>query len=64
MSSQVRIDELTVLFEDISTLNDTLLSVFMNMQIIKKSVSYLSDKLTFLPHTFIIMSKSPLRKSG
>lgn len=39
-------------------------SLFMNMEIIKKPVSYLSDKLTFLPHMLVIMSKSPLRKSS
>lgn len=39
-------------------------SVIMNMEIIKKSVSYLSDKLTFLPHMLVIMAESPLSKSS
>lgn len=29
----------------------------MNMEIIKKSVLYLSDKLTFLPHMLVAISK-------
>lgn len=39
-------------------------TVFMNMEIIKRSVFYLSDKLTFLPHVLVVISKSSLRKSS
>lgn len=56
MFSQVGIDELTVLFEDISTLNDTLLLCFCEYGDYKEMCFIFKYKLIFLPRILVIMS--------